>query len=61
MKVNEMSWGMWDVWRGGWVREMLAGFWKQNLHVRDHSEDQDLDGIIILTLFIKKIEWEGSD
>ena len=31
------------------VREMHAGFWKYNMHVKDYSEDQDVDGIIVLT------------
>jgi len=39
---------------GGERREIHSGFWWGNLKERDHLEDLDIDGRIILTLVIKK-------
>jgi len=38
----------------GGRREMHSGFWWGNLKERDHLEDLDIGGRIILTLVIKK-------
>jgi hypothetical protein len=32
---------------------MHRGFWKENVHVREYFEDQDVDGIIILKWIFK--------
>ena len=37
---------------------MLARFWWGNLRERDHLEDPDVDGRIILRWFIRK--WDGG-
>jgi hypothetical protein len=43
--------GMWHVWGKG---EVCAGFWWGNLKERDHLEDLDVDGRMILKLILKK-------
>jgi hypothetical protein len=35
-------------------REMHTKFWSSNLKGRDHSEDEGIDGRIILEWFLKK-------
>jgi hypothetical protein len=42
------------IWDWGERREMHSGFLWGNLKERDHLEDLDIDGRIILTLIIKK-------
>ena len=48
IKLGRMRWAG-HVGRVQGVREMHAGFCKYNMHVKDYSEDQDVDGIIVLT------------
>jgi hypothetical protein len=40
---------------------MSATFWLENLKLRDHSEDLNVDGKIILKWIFRKIELEGVD
>jgi hypothetical protein len=56
----------WD-WRGKqhvWGRdEAYRGFWWENLRERDHLEDPDVDGRIILRWIFRKWDvrtWNGS-
>jgi hypothetical protein len=44
---------MWRVWE----RDVFAGFWWGSLRERDHWEDPDVDGRIILRGIFRK--WEG--
>jgi hypothetical protein len=45
---------MWRLWERGEVR---TGFWWGSLRERDHWEDPDVDGRIILRWIFRK--WEG--
>ena len=45
---------MWRVWGRG---EVCTGFWWGKLRERDHWEDPDVDGRIILRRIFRK--WEG--
>jgi hypothetical protein len=40
------------------AREVHTGFWWEHLRERDHVEDQDIDGSIILKWIIYK--WDGG-
>ena len=42
---------MWRVWERG---EVHTGFWRGNLRGKDHFEDIDVDGMIILKRIFKK-------
>jgi hypothetical protein len=47
----------------GRIREVLIGFWFENLWERDHLEDPDVDGRIILRWILKPWDvgvWTGS-
>ena len=44
---------MWRVWERG---EVCTGFWSGNLTERDHWEDPDVDGRIILGWIFRKFE-----
>jgi hypothetical protein len=39
-------------------RQVCTGFWWENLRVRDHLEDPDIDGRITLKWICKK--WDGG-
>jgi hypothetical protein len=48
-----MAWhGMWHAWKR---REMHPKFWWENLKERDHLEDVDTDGRIIIKVISKKL------
>jgi hypothetical protein len=40
---------------------MGTEFWLWSLNGRDHSEDQDVDGRIILKVDFRKLSWEEMD
>jgi len=40
---------------------MCTKFWSENLKGRDYSEDLGIDGKKILTMDLRKIEWEVVD
>jgi hypothetical protein len=42
---------MWHVWE---TEEVHTGFWWGDLRKRNHSEDQDVDGRILLKRIFKK-------
>jgi hypothetical protein len=42
---------MWHIW---WKAEVRIGFWWGNLRGRDHLEDPDVDGRIILRCIFRK-------
>jgi hypothetical protein len=44
---------MWDIWRR---REVLTEFWWENVWERDHLEDLDIDGRIILNCVFNKCD-----
>jgi len=46
---------MWNVWRR---EEAYTGFWWGNLRERDHLEDPDVDGRIILRWIFRKWDVE---
>jgi hypothetical protein len=37
---------------------VYAGFWWENLRKRDHLEDQDVDGRVVVKYIFKK--WDGG-
>jgi len=41
-----------------WRRELHTGFWWGNLGERDHLENPDIDGRIILKWILRK--WDGG-
>jgi hypothetical protein len=44
-----------------WVREEVhTGFWWGNLRERDHLEDPNVDGRIILRWIFRKWDWRGD-
>ena len=45
---------MWCVWGRG---EVCTGFWWGNVREREHWEDPDVDGRIILRWIFRKWEW----
>jgi hypothetical protein len=50
---------MWHAWK---IREMHTKFWSQNLKGRDHVEDLDVDGRIILQCILGTYDgkvWTG--
>jgi len=49
-------WGIWRVWGRG---EVCTGLYWGNLRERDHWEDLDVDGRIILRWIFGK--WEGFE
>jgi hypothetical protein len=46
---------MWHVWRTG---EVQTGLWWEDLRERDHFENVDVDGRIILKCIFK--QWDGG-
>jgi hypothetical protein len=46
--------------RAGSMHEMRKKFWLENPKGREHSEDIDTDGMIILKWMLEK-RWEGVD
>jgi hypothetical protein len=40
---------------------MHVGFWWEILNERDHYENLDVGGKIILRWFLRDIEWDGKD
>jgi hypothetical protein len=40
---------------------MNTKFWLENLKVRDHLEDQDVDGKIIIKMYLLELGWECFD
>jgi len=53
------GWSLWHVWRTG---EVHAGFWWGGLMEREHLEDLDVEGRIILRWIFKKLDsvaWTG--
>jgi len=59
---NEMD-GACSTYGGGGREDVYAGFWGGNLREKDHWEDPDIDGRIILRCIFRKwaVEaWTGS-
>jgi hypothetical protein len=58
--LNQETGGdMWHVWETG---EVYIGFWWRNLRERDHLEDLDVDGRMILKSIVKMWDentWTG--
>ena len=49
------------VWRRG---EMYTRFWFGNLRERDHLEDPNVDGMVIIRSFFRRLDvgaWTGSN
>jgi hypothetical protein len=40
---------------------MHIGYWWESQKVRDHWEDQDIDGWTILKWILREIRWDGVD
>ena len=50
-----------DTWQGMGTGEVPTGFWWGDLSVRQHLEDVDVDGMIILKSIFKKCQGQAMD